>query len=160
MARKTLQRSRSAEGSLVPERGTGALIERRAAVWRLLDANANRAREGLRIIEDTARFVLNRGSAAKAVRAMRHELDALVRKHYKQLLSARDVASDSGRSNAAAGYEGGVSDLLAANFKRCEEALRVLEEYGRVLSPQAVSTAQSLRFKIYAMEKTLVLALR
>jgi thiamine-phosphate pyrophosphorylase len=126
-----------------------------AKVWRLLDANANRAREGLRIIEDTARFVLDDSSAAKAFRGLRHDVDALVRRHYKQLLSARDVAHDSGRANAAKPYKGGVGALLAANFKRVEEALRVLEEYGRVLSPGAVKKAQALRFEVYAWEKRL-----
>ena len=122
-------------------------------VWRLLDANANRAREGLRIIEDTARFVLDKPAAAKALRALRHGLDELLRDHYKPLLLARDVARDSGRLNPARAYKGGIGALLAANFKRCEEALRVIEEYGRVLSPGAVKRAQALRFKVYQWEK-------
>jgi len=126
-----------------------------AKVWRLLDANANRAREGFRIIEDSARFVLDNPAAAKAMRGMRHELDELVRAHYKKLLTARDVSHDSGRSNAAKPYKGGVQALLAANFKRCEEALRVLEEYGRVMSPKAVKGAQALRFKVYQWETKL-----
>jgi thiamine-phosphate pyrophosphorylase len=124
-------------------------------VWRLLDANANRAREGLRIIEDTARFILGKPNAAKAVRAMRHGVDELVRKNYKQLLAARDVGHDSGRSNAGKPYRGGIKTLMAANFKRVEEALRVLEEYGRVLSPGAVKKAQALRFEVYRWEKKL-----
>jgi thiamine-phosphate pyrophosphorylase len=121
----------------------------------LLDANANRAREGLRIIEDTARFVLGKPQAAKAFRAMRHGVDELVREHYKQLLSARDVEHDSGRANPARPYKGGVGSLLAANFKRVEEALRTLEEYGRVLSPGAVKKAQALRFEVYRWETKL-----
>src|SRR5258705_10100006 len=91
---------------------------RQSKIWRLLDANANRAREGFRILEDTARFVLDKPEAAKALRAMRHELDELVRSHYKKLLSARDVNHDSGRSNAAKPYKGGLSALVSANFKR------------------------------------------
>jgi thiamine-phosphate pyrophosphorylase len=124
-------------------------------VWRLLDANANRAREGLRIIEDTVRFVLEKPEAAKAFRALRHSVDELVRKHYKELLSARDVEHDSGRSNPAKPYQGGIDTLLAANFKRVEEALRVLEEYGRVLAPGAVQKTQALRFQVYSWEKRL-----
>ena len=127
----------------------------RQSIWRLLDANANRAREGFRILEDTARFVLGKPEAAKALRGLRHGLDELVRDHYKKLLSARDVMHDSGKSNPAKAYKGGVTALLAANFKRCEEALRVLEEYGRVMSPRAVKTAQALRFEIYKWEKQL-----
>ena len=130
----------------------GLWLEAIKNVWRLLDANANRAREGLRIIEDTARFVLEKPEAAKAFRVLRHGVDELVRKHYKQLLSARDVEHDSGRSNPAKPYKGGVNDLLIANFKRVQEALRVLEEYGRVLSPGAVKKAQALRFEVYKWE--------
>jgi thiamine-phosphate pyrophosphorylase len=120
-----------------------------------LDANANRAREGLRIIEDTARFVLNKPVAAKAFRGFRHALDELVRDHYKRLLRARSIETDSGRKNQAKPYKGGIPALLAANFKRCQEALRVIEEYGRVLSPNAVARAQALRFEIYRWEKRL-----
>ena len=125
------------------------------AVWRLLDANVNRAREGLRIVEDTARFILNKPKAAKDFRVMRHELDALARIHYRTLLAARNVDQDSGKTNRASGYQGNIQALLAANFKRCEEALRVVEEYGRILSPRTVEKAQRLRFKIYHWEKTL-----
>ena len=127
-----------------------------AKVWRLLDANANRAREGLRIIEDTARFVLEQPEAARAFRTLRHGVDALVRNHYKTLLVARDVTHDSGRKNVSKPYKGGLGTLLAANFKRCEEALRVLEEYGRVMSPKAVKNAQALRFKVYKWETKLL----
>jgi thiamine-phosphate pyrophosphorylase len=130
-------------------------IKRDNGLWRLLDANANRAREGLRIIEDTARFVLEKPEAAKAFRTLRHGVDELVRKHYKQLLSARDVEHDSGRAHAAKPYKGDVSALLAANFKRVAEALRALEEYGRVLSPGAVKKAQALRFEVYRWEAKL-----
>src|SRR3982750_2696681 len=106
-----------------------------ARVWRLLDANANRAREGLRVVEDTARFVLERKDASDALRRMRHQLDEVVRKHYSTLLKNRDVENDPGRSNGTTNHRGGVPALLASNFKRCEEAFRVLEEYGRVMSP-------------------------
>lgn len=125
-------------------------------VWRLLDANANRAREGLRIIEDTARFVLGKPKAAKEIRALRHGLDELVRGHYRTLLAARDVAHDSGRANGSKLYKGSVPELLAANFKRAEEALRVLEEYGRVMSPRATTKAQALRFQVYLWETKLL----
>jgi len=122
------------------------------AVWRLLDANANRAREGLRVIEDTARFILENAEAAKAFRTMRHSLDQLVRQHYHKLLEARNVQNDSGRANLAEPYKDGIHDLLVANIKRVEEALRVIEEYGRVLAPRAVRKAQSLRFEVYVWE--------
>ena len=127
-----------------------------AKVWRLLDANANRAREGLRVVEDTARFILDRPDASTALRQMRHKLDQLVRGHYPTLLQHRDTASDPGRENPSKPHSGGVLGLLAANFKRCEEAFRVLEEYGRVVSPRAVKGAQALRYEVYQWEKKLL----
>ena len=125
-------------------------------VWRLLDANANRAREGLRVIEDTARFVLAQPRASSALRHLRHRLDHLVRQNYGALLKHRDVENDSGRQNPSARHLQGVSSLMAANFKRCEEALRVLEEYGRVLSPKIVRGIQEIRFNVYQWEKKLL----
>src|SRR5437762_3004940 len=97
-----------------------------SSVWRLLDANANRAREGLRVVEDTARFVLERPDASAALRDMRHRLDEVIREHYTTLLRHRDVESDPGRENATLPHKEGVTALLASNFKRCGEALRVL----------------------------------
>jgi thiamine-phosphate pyrophosphorylase len=121
-----------------------------------LDANVNRAREGLRVVEDTARFVLDEPRTSRAMRRLRHRLDHLVRAHYRELLIARDVRHDSGRLRRAVSYRGGIADLLRANFKRCGEALRVLEEYGRVLSRGAVRAMQALRFEVYAWEKRLL----
>jgi thiamine-phosphate pyrophosphorylase len=127
-----------------------------ARVWRLLDANANRAREGLRVVEDTARFILAQPKASAALRDLPHRLDQLMRSHYVTLLQHRDVETDSGRTNPSTRHRSGVPALLAANFKRCEEALRVLEEYGRVISPGAVRGLQELRFKVYQWEKKLL----
>src|SRR5882672_1935672 len=80
-----------------------------ARVWRLLDANANRAREGLRVVEDTARFILALPKASSALRGLRHRLDQLIRRHYGMLLQHRDVENDSGRQNPSTRHPRGVS---------------------------------------------------
>jgi thiamine-phosphate pyrophosphorylase len=123
-------------------------------MWRLLDANANRAREGLRVVEDTARFILEKEDAATALRTLRHRLDELMRVHYDELIGNRDVEHDPGRMNESK-KTGGVPAVLAANFKRCSEALRVVEEYSRVVAPEAVRSVQSIRFQVYQWEKRL-----
>jgi thiamine-phosphate pyrophosphorylase len=125
------------------------------AIWRVLDANANRAREGLRVVEDTARFVLAREEAAAGVRDLRHRLDAIVRHYYTKLLQNRDVDTDSGRTNGTTPHRSGVPAILASNFKRSTEALRVLEEYSRVVAPRAVRGVQAIRFGVYQWEKKL-----
>lgn len=125
------------------------------AVFRLLDANLNRAREGLRVIEDTARFVLNQPRAAAAARGLRHRLDQVARSQYGVLLAARDSLQDPGFRNPERRYPR-LEAVLAANFRRAQEALRVLEEYGRLLSPQAVSEFKGIRFQLYTWEKRLL----
>jgi thiamine-phosphate pyrophosphorylase len=122
-------------------------------MWRLLDANANRAREGLRVVEDTARFVLEKAEAAAAIRTLR---DELMRVHYKDLIGNRDVEHDPGRINETKPNPGGIPAILAANFKRSSEALRVVEEYSRVIAPAAVRSVQSIRFQVYQWEKRLL----
>lgn len=127
----------------------------RTSALQLLDANLNRAREAIRALEDTCRFVRRDAAAARALRACRHALDRLSRGHYSDLLRARQVEQDSGRRNPSEPYAGGAHDILAANCKRAEEALRVIEEYSRWLSPEAAPEAQRLRFEIYRWEKRL-----
>ncbi|HOW28059.1 MAG TPA: thiamine-phosphate pyrophosphorylase [Elusimicrobiota bacterium] len=122
-------------------------------VLRVLDANLNRAREGLRVLEDTARFIWERPALYRTLRSLRHRLDRLTRRAYPALLQSRDSARDAGRVLKEKGrraWEG----LTAANFRRSQEALRVLEEYGKVFSPGAASGFKSVRYRLYIIEKT------
>jgi len=120
--------------------------------FRLFDANANRCREGLRVIEDTARFVLGSEFLYKKARKLRHSVDKITRSLHFDLVRKRDSISDSGRKIR----EGKREDLLAvtaSNFKRVEESLRVLEEYSRLIKPEAGPKFKKLRFSVYSFEK-------
>jgi thiamine-phosphate pyrophosphorylase len=121
-------------------------------ILRLIDANLNRCREGLRVIEDTARFVLGRDKEYIAVRKLRHRLDSVTRTIYPELLRQRDTKSDAGRT-IAEGSRPGLEAVLAANFRRAEESLRVLEEYGKLIAPDAAPELKALRFAVYSLEK-------
>ncbi|MBN1823086.1 MAG: hypothetical protein JW803_02070 [Endomicrobiales bacterium] len=125
-------------------------------ILRLIDANLNRSREGLRVVEDTLRFVLEKKALYKKVRSLRHELDAVTRAIYPKLLSARDSRGDSGRLIKEAAARGNSRGVLAANFRRIEESLRVLEEYSRLAGPDAGKKFKSIRFKTYTLEKNLI----
>ncbi|MFH1367910.1 MAG: thiamine-phosphate pyrophosphorylase [Elusimicrobiota bacterium] len=123
--------------------------------FRLFDANLNRCREGLRVIEDTSRFVLCMNGVYKRVRILRHALDKLTRGICPELLRYRDSAADAGRKIR----EGGRKDLrsvLAANFRRVEESLRVLEEYGKLVSASAGAKFKKIRFEVYTLEKKIL----
>jgi len=127
--------------------------KRNAKYLRVIDANLNRAREGLRVIEDTARFVTENNSAFEELREARHSLDKITRNIYPELLSQRDSNSDKGRTIKEEKKRKGAESLLSANFRRVEESLRVLEEYGKIISRGAAPVFKKLRFKAYALEK-------
>ena len=115
---------------------------------RLIDANANRACEGLRVLEDVARLCLNSAAIQSALKIHRHSIrSAIPETVIWQRGSDRDVGS---RSKGEKKLE--PTQLVSANAKRVQEALRVLED---CLSKQS-TTFQKIRFNIYTLEQTLL----
>ncbi|MGA2089858.1 MAG: thiamine-phosphate pyrophosphorylase [Endomicrobiales bacterium] len=123
-------------------------------ILRLIDANVNRCREGLRVIEDTARFVFDNESLYKKLRGLRHRVDRITRSAYPVLVLHRNAVADSGRTMRE-GRRAHKSAIIAANFRRVEESLRVLEEYGKLLSPRAGAQFKKVRFTVYTIEKNI-----
>ena len=127
------------------------------AVFRILDANLDRAREGLRIIEEWCRFGLNSASLAEECKKMRQELAML---HTWEIRQARDTTADVGTALSHPGEEkrDSIEALLQANLARVQEALRVLEEYGKLLSGEINfgRVCKSLRYRVYALESHLL----
>jgi thiamine-phosphate pyrophosphorylase len=120
--------------------------------YRVFDANLNRSREGLRVIEDTARFVLEDAQLYKQARSLRHRLDKATRKIYTVLLHERDAHADAGRV-IKEGKRESINAVLSANFRRVEESMRVLEEYSRMVIPPAGAEFKAIRFATYILEK-------
>lgn len=125
------------------------------AIYRILDANLDRAREGLRIIEEWCRFGLNNSSLAEECKKMRQELAVL---HSWEIRQARDTPSDVGTelSHPREETRESIESLLQANLARIQEALRVLEEYGKLYSPEMVGICKSLRYRVYTLESHLL----
>ena len=132
-----------------------------ADTLRILDANFNRAREALRVIEDYARFVLNDAALTAETKALRHELAAAVREHLpdREMLRARDTPGDVGTALTTASEQmrGSARDAVAAATKRLAEALRVLEEYGKTASPVFAAGVEALRYRSYTLETRVLL---
>ena len=104
--------------------------------YRILDAAANRAREGLRVVEDYARFGLNDAHLSRLLKECRHELAAaLTGISPAQRLAARDTLGDVGTSiGTVSEYQrASVEDVACASFKRVQEALRTLEEFSKLI---------------------------
>ena len=128
----------------------------RRRLFRVLDANLNRAREGLRVCEEIARLILDDAALTRRVQRLRYAVDRAGRSlPRKNLLKGRDSQRDVGRPEKRGLVSGhrDIRDLSAANLKRVQEALRVLEEFSRLVKPQAGRTFGSLRFKVYSLEK-------
>ncbi|MEX2357302.1 MAG: thiamine phosphate synthase, partial [Pirellulaceae bacterium] len=129
------------------------------AIWRALDAAANRASEGLRVVEDWVRFVLDDSAATSRLKTLRHELDAAVSRFPRtHLLAARDTVGDVGTTLTASleGKRADPAELLTANFKRTEQALRTLEEMSKLAAPGLAPVFESLRYRTYTEEKLLL----
>lgn len=130
-------------------------------LWRLLDAAANRAREALRVIEDYTRFVMNEAFFTQELKGIRHGLaSALACLPAEGLLAARDTLGDVGtRVTTVAEYQrSGVTAVLTAAFKRLQEALRSLEEYGKIIDSEMGRRFEALRYRTYTLEKAILRA--
>ena len=132
-------------------------------VDRILDAAANRCREGLRVVEDFARFVLDDEHLSRLLKEQRHDLAAaLGLLPADRMLAARDTAGDVGTNvqTAAEQHREHAADVVRANCKRVEESLRTLEEYSKTERPDASDRFESLRYRFYTIEQALTQTFR
>jgi thiamine-phosphate pyrophosphorylase len=130
----------------------------REKILRILDANANRAREGLRVVEDYCRFVLDDAELSSAIKRMRHDVTDQMNAMgtASALLEARDSESDVGASEPEPTAQPAVADVVMANIKRAQEALRCLEDYSKALDAARSEMFKKIRFELYALEKKLL----
>ncbi|MCL0036670.1 thiamine phosphate synthase [Dehalococcoidia bacterium] len=131
---------------------------------RIIDANLDRLSEGLRVLEDISRFILEDIRITEKLRRMRHELIAIDPALKIRLLAARDSMADVGREGAVGGVidRKRLIDVVSANARRAQESLRVLEELAKL--PQAPAELgeqrfEETRFTLYEIEKELALRL-
>ena len=132
------------------------------AVLRILDANANRAREALRTMEDYARFALNDAAVCGELKAIRHALAGAFDGFAADAILHRDAAGDVGTAITAPGEMSrhAPADVVTAAGKRLGESLRVIEEYLKLDRPADAATVERARYRAYDAEKALALATR
>jgi thiamine-phosphate pyrophosphorylase len=142
------------------DHGSERVILMDTEVLRILDANINRAREALRVVEDYARFALDDADAAEAAKRSRHALQEIVAAlGAGELLAARDIVGDVGRGvkTAAELQRSEPADVVRAALARLSEAARGLGEYGKLVSEPAAAVAEALRYAAYELEQRIVL---
>jgi len=127
-------------------------------IYRILDANFNRAREALRVIEDFARFALDDAGLSASAKGLRARLRrARERFPAGELLAARDTPGDVGTRITTAEEKDrpDAAAVVSAACKRLGEALRTLEEYAKVVSAEDASAFEEMRYSAYALEQRL-----
>jgi thiamine-phosphate pyrophosphorylase len=130
---------------------------------RVLDASANRASEGLRVVEDYVRFVLDDPALTRRLKEARHRLGEAIRGlDPERLVAARDTRGDVGTHIMTVSEQARENPraVLTANFKRTAEALRTLEEYSKLIDPWLSGRFEVLRYDIYTLEKLTLTAVR
>jgi thiamine-phosphate pyrophosphorylase len=130
------------------------------AALRIIDTALNRAGEGLRVVEDYVRFVLDDPFLTRQTKLLRHELaEAAAAIPAADRHAARDTVADVGTkiSTAAEGRRGDAWDVCAASLKRTEQALRSLEEYGKLadknIHAEFAGRCEAIRYRLYTLEK-------
>jgi thiamine-phosphate pyrophosphorylase len=127
---------------------------------RALDASANRAREALRVLEDYSRFCLDDAFLSGELKRLRHGLVAALDDLPPELLlPSRETLRDVGTtiSTASERERHSLGEVVGANVKRLQEALRSLEEFGKLISPDLGARLEGLRYRAYTLERALLL---
>jgi len=139
-------------------------MDEKTQIYRIIDANLNRLREGLRVCEECFRFAKNEKEPSQKLKELRHRCKDLQDDFEKEnLFFSRNSAADIFSS----GFEGteneraSIEELFCANIKRCQEASRVIEEFSKLCKKESASQiAKNIRFKLYSFEKDYVKSFR
>lgn len=127
-------------------------MENKEKIYQLMDANFNRAKEGLRVIEEVCRFFIKNKDLTEKIRELRHILGEIAKEYYQQMVEVRDSKQDLG-INWKEYARNDVKDLVSANFSRVEEAVRVLEEFSKIGYLSAAEKLKGIRYILYDLEK-------
>lgn len=124
-------------------------------IARILDANVNRTREALRVIEESVRFGADDAGLTAEAKRLRHDLaGAVSRLDAEALLAARNTPGDVGTAivTESERVRESADDVVVSAFKRVTEALRVLEEYGKTVDVDFAAAIEQLRYRCYDLE--------
>lgn len=121
------------------------------AIFRVIDANLNRLKEGVRVIEDIARYVYNDKALASKLKELRHQSRI---NDLQNLLRSRDSVNDVLRPTVSSEMNrDSLEGIIIANYKRAQESSRVLEEVYKIVDPALSENFKSLRYALYQLEK-------
>lgn len=127
---------------------------------RIIDANINRAKEGLRVCEEITRFILNNRKLTSDFKTIRHRIDGIIKYlpvSLPDLLKTRRSREDVGRNIYLGELKRkNLSDIFFANIQRVKESIRVLEEFSKLINIKFAIKFKRVRYNIYEIEKKTV----
>ncbi|WP_255550554.1 thiamine-phosphate pyrophosphorylase [Sulfurimonas aquatica] len=124
-------------------------------LFRVVDANLNRLKEGIRVVEDIMRYRDNNKELSSKLKSLRHKARV---KETKELLMHRDSINDVLRASMQSELNrSDVSSILTANFKRGQESARVLEELYKLENIEYSENFKYIRYELYNLEKEILL---
>ncbi|CAD7288004.1 thiamine-phosphate pyrophosphorylase [Campylobacter suis] len=119
-------------------------------VYRVIDANLNRLKEGLRVVEDIKRYGFNDKALAIKIKNLRHKAKIPQDEFIKFRNASEDVLKQSTQSEMR---RQNLSEILTANFKRSQESARVLEECFKLINTEFSALFKEIRYELYEIEK-------
>jgi thiamine-phosphate pyrophosphorylase len=133
-----------------------------AKLYRMLDANLNRATEGIRVAEDITRFILDDTKLTARLKNIRHELVKLFKVISYRLQVTRNVSGDVGasRSTKSENARKDIQQVFMSNIKRAQQSVRLFEETSKLFDPKLGPKFKKLRFSLYEIEQTASIALK
>lgn len=128
--------------------------EELSSLDRIIDANLNRLREGIRVVEDIYRYIYNNKTISSSLKSIRHNARI---QNYENLLKARDIINDCLKvTTDSEKQRDDLQSIIIANFKRAQESARVLEELLKLIDPTQAQKFKQIRYELYNLEKVII----
>ncbi len=124
-------------------------------LFRVIDANLNRLKEGVRVVEDIMRYRDNNKDLSLKLKQLRHKARV---NESEELLKYRDSINDVLRPSTNSELNrADIKSIIAANFKRAQESSRVLEELYKLQNQTYSENFKYIRYELYNLEKEIIL---
>jgi len=122
-------------------------------LFRLIDANLNRLKEGVRVVEDCQRYIYDNPTLTKKLKSIRHKARV---DNFQELLKYRDIVGDVAKTTTKSEKNrDDISSIMIANIKRAEESARVLEESFKLIDSSKAEDFKLIRYELYDIEKSI-----
>ncbi len=126
-----------------------------SSTYRIIDANLNRLREGIRVVEDVCRYYKNSKELSKRLKILRHKIRII---NSKEFLKHRDIKNDPlKKTTGSESFRLNIESIIVSNIKRAQESSRVLEEIFKLTSVEESQKFKDIRYELYDVEKEILL---